>query len=465
MTTAAVPPRSTRRERWAWYLYDFGNSAYASVVYLAVFSAYFKQVVVGGAEGSRLWGLSIGIALLIVAVIAPILGALADYSGAKKRFLLAFTVQAIAFTGLLFFVQKGDVALGMLFFILAEIGYRSSQVFYDGFLPELAGPEEMGKVSGTGWAVGSAGGVIALLIILPMVLLMPGTLSVRLAMIITAIFWVLSTIPLILWLPERAKKKTLPAGENYVSVAFKQVAHTVRTAGRYREMVKFMLAFLVYGGGVAIALEFAAIIGAVLFGMSQQLIIVFAIVVQVANVIGAYGFGLLVERIGAKPTLVASLIAMIGVVVALYFNNSQIGFILIGAGAGIAMAGVQSVSRTMVGLFAPPGQSAEFFGFFTMIGRLAFWIGPAVFGFLAAELALMYEGRGVAVEPAEQQGLRLAIVAIALFLVLGLLIVLTVNEKRARADAATPDLVIPIPLSDALVPAPAYVQSEELPFD
>ena len=108
-------------------------------------------------------------------------------------------------------------------------------------------------------------------------------------------------------------------------------------------------------------------------------------------------WSLLVERIGAKPTLVASLIAMIGVVVWLYFNNSQIGFILIGAGAGIAMAGVQSVSRTMVGLFAPPGQSAEFFGFFTMIGRLAFWIGPAVFGFLAAELALMYEGGGVAV--------------------------------------------------------------------
>ena len=135
MTAAAVPPRSTRRERWAWYLYDFGNSAYASVVYLAVFSAYFKQVVVGGAEGSRLWGLSIGIALLIVAVIAPILGALADYSGAKKRLLLAFTAQAIAFTSLLFFVQKGDVALGMFFFILAEIGYRSSQVFYDGFLP------------------------------------------------------------------------------------------------------------------------------------------------------------------------------------------------------------------------------------------------------------------------------------------------------------------------------------------
>ncbi len=109
MTAAPVPPLSTKRERLAWYLYDFGNSAYASVVYLAVFSTYFKNVVVGGAEGSRLWGLAIGIALVIVALIAPVLGAMADFSGAKKRFLLGFTAQAITFTGLLFFVQSGDV--------------------------------------------------------------------------------------------------------------------------------------------------------------------------------------------------------------------------------------------------------------------------------------------------------------------------------------------------------------------
>ena len=442
MTSVPLPPLSTRRERVAWYLYDFGNSAYASVVYLAVFAAYFKQVVVGGAEGSRLWGLAIGIALIIVAVIAPILGALADYSGAKKRFLLGFTVQALIFTAMLFFVQAGDVVAGMLFFILAEIGYRCSQIFYDGFLPELARPDEMGKVSGYGWAIGSSGGVIALLIILPLVLIFPGDLTVRFSMVITALFWILSTIPLIFWLPEKAQKKVLPPGESYISIAFKQVAHTIRTAGRFREMTKFMIAFLVYGGGVAIALEFAAIIGAVLFGMGQEMIIVFAIVVQIANVIGAFGFGLLVERIGAKPTLLASLVAMIGVVAALYFNQTQIGFILIGAGAGIAMAGVQSVSRTMVGLFAPPGQSAEFFGFFTMVGRIAFWIGPLVFGWVAAELALMYEGQGVAVDTAEQQGLRLALLVIAAFLVVGMVIALTVNEKAARQAAQTPDLVV-----------------------
>ncbi|MEI2692593.1 MAG: MFS transporter [Anaerolineae bacterium] len=447
MTASVAPPLSTKRERVAWYLYDFGNSAYASVVYLAVFSTYFKNVVVGGAEGTRLWGLAIAIALVIVALIAPVLGAMADFSGAKKRFLLGFTAQAIAFTGLLFFVQAGNVVMGMVFFVLAEVGYRSSQVFYDGFLPELARPEEMGKVSGNGWAIGSAGGVIALLIVLPIVLLMPGTFSARLAMLITAGFWILSTIPLILWLPEKAKKKTLPAGESYLSVAFKEVAHTIKTASRFREMVKFMAAFLIYGSGIAIALEFAAIIGATLFGMDQQLIIIFAIIVQVTNVIGAYLFGLLIDRTGGKTSLIASLVAMIGVVVWLFLNQSQTGFLLIGAAAGIAMAGVQSVSRTMVGLFAPPGQSAEFFGFFTMVGRLAFWIGPVTFGWIAAELALMYEGQGAAVGPAEQQGLRMAILAIVAFLAVGLIIALTVNERKAREAARAKDPAPVLPTS------------------
>jgi UMF1 family MFS transporter len=453
MTASAVPPLSTRRERAAWYLYDFGNSAYASVVYLAVFSTYFQKTVVGGAEGSRLWGVAIAIAILVVAFLAPVLGAMADFSGAKKRFLLGFTAQAIAFTGLLFFVQAGDVVLGMLFFILAEIGYRSSQVFYDGFLPELARPDEMGRVSGTGWAVGSAGGVIALLIVLPVVLLMPGAFSARLAMLITAGFWILSTIPLILWLPEKAKKKTLPAGDNYLSVAFREVVHTIKTTSRFREMARFMLAFLLYGSGIAIALEFAAILGSTLFGLNQQMIIIFAIIVQITNVIGAYGFGLLIDRIGGKSSLIASLLAMIGVVVWLFFNQSQLGFLLIGAAAGIAMAGVQSVSRALVGLFAPPGHSAEFFGFFTMVGRLAFLLGPLTFGWLAAELSGVYASQGMAAGPADQQGHRMAVLLIIFFLALGLAVALTVNEKKAREAARAKDPAPVVP-GDLVAPDP-----------
>jgi UMF1 family MFS transporter len=435
MATVTVAAKATRRERWAWYLYDFGNSAYAAVVLLAVYSAYFQGEVVGGAEGSRLWGLSVGIAMLVVALTSPVLGAIADFSGSKKRFLLFYTAMACLFTAALFLVTRGQIVMGMGLFILAEIGYRSAQVFYNGLLPEIAAPEEMGRISGNGWAIGTAGGVICLLLILPLIVLVGGTFVVRLSLVITAIFFALSAVPIFLWLPERAQPQPLPPGENYLSIAFRRLLQTIRTAGQFKEFVKFMIAFLVYNDGIIMALDFAAIIGAVLFGMDQQLLIVFMIIVQITNVAGAYIFGVLVDRIGGKGSLRVSLLLMIAVVVALYLNQTQTGYFVIGAVAGVAMAGAQSVSRTMVAIFAPPGQSAEFYGFFAVIGRTSSFIGPAVYGWLAAEAALWYQGQGQGVVLAEQSGQRLAILSIGAFILVGLLLLTLVDEQRARALA------------------------------
>jgi len=436
MTTATFHPKSTRRERWAWYLYDFGNSAYAAVVLLAVYSAYFKEQVVGGAEGSRLWGLAVGIAMLVVAVSAPVLGAVADYSGAKKRFLFFYTAMACLFTAGLFLAEPGRVALGMGFFILAEIGYRSAQVFYNALLPEIAAQEEMGRVSGYGWAIGTAGGIICLLLILPLIVLIKGTLIVRLSLVITAVFFAASAVPIFLWLPERAKPRPLPPGQNYLNIAFAQLANTIRAASRFKEFLKFIIAFLVYNDAVIMALDFAAIIGAVLFGMDQQALILFVILVQVTNVLGAYVFGELVDRIGGKRSLVLALLMMIAVVIWLFFNQTQTGYFVIGAVAGFAMAGAQSVSRTMVAMFAPPGQSAEFYGFFAVAGRTSSFIGPAVYGWIAAEAALWYQSRGLAARLAEQAGQRLAILSIGAFFLVGLLLLWLVNEAKGKAAAA-----------------------------
>lgn len=438
MEAGMVAAMSTRRERVAWYLYDFGNSAYAAVVLLAVYSAYFQGEVVGGAEGSRLWGLSVGIAMLIVAVTSPILGTIADYSGAKKKFLLFYTVMACLFTAGLFFAAPGQVAIGMAFFILAEIGYRSAQVFYNGLLPEIASPEEIGRVSGNGWAIGTAGGVVCLLLILPLIVMVDGTTIVRLSLVITAVFFALSATPLFLLLPERAQKRPLPAGENYLSLAFKRLRKTIGTASNFREFIKFMAAFLIYNDGVIMALDFAAIIGAVLFGLDQQGLIVFVILVQLTNVVGAYVFGWLVDRLGGKQALIISIVMMIGVVIWLYFNQTQTGYYLIGAAAGFAMAGTQSVSRTMVGLFSPPGKSAEFYGFFAVAGRTSSFIGPTVYGFVAAEAALWYQAQGQTAVLAEQLGQRLAILSIAAFFMVGLVLLLLVNERKAQAMATQP---------------------------
>ena len=435
---------STRRERWAWYLYDWGNSAYAAVVLLAVYSAYFQGTVVGGAEGSRKWGLAIFVAMLVVAVTAPLLGAIADFSGAKKRFLFFFTAMACLFTAGLFFAKPGAVLIGMGVFILAEIGYRSSQVFYDALLPEIAAPDEMGRVSGTGWAVGTAGGIVCLLLILPLVVFIGGTLVVRVSMVITAVFFAVSTIPLFLWLREKAPRQPLPPGENYLSIAFKRLRTTIQTAKGFKEFLKFMLAFLIFNDGVIMALDFAAIIGAVLFGIDQQGLILLMILVQITNVAGAFVFGYLVDRIGGKPSLAMALVMMIAVIIWLYFNQSTAVFYVIGAVAGFAMAGAQSVSRTMVARFAPSGKSAEFYGFFALAGRTSSFIGPAVYGLIAAGVASQLEAAGQAVTTAEQAGQRWAILSIAAFLAVGLVLLMWVDERKAREAAR-----------EAPVPAPA----------
>jgi UMF1 family MFS transporter len=426
---------SKRREHWAWYMYDFGNSAYAAVVLLAVYSAYFQGAVVGGSEGTRLWGIATGIAMGVTAVIAPVLGTIADHSGKKKTVLFFMSTMSIIFTATLFTVREGDVFTGMLFFIIAEIGYRGGQVFYNALLPEIADQDEIGRVSGMGWAVGSVGGIVCLIIVLALILLIGGDFVTRFSFIITAIFFALSTIPMWFWLEEKAEASPLEKGDNYIKVAYRRLRTTFRSVRQYREFFKFMLAFLVYNDGIIAALDFAAIIGAVLYGMEQQQLIIMMIIVQVASVAGAYLYGIIGEKIGFKRGLIQSLILMIVAVVMIYFNNSIGGFFAITSLAGFALTGVQSLSRTMIGAFAPPGRSAEFYGFFGLVGRTSSVLGPVVFGIVAHRLTVFHENAGVAAERAIQLGHQQAVFSIAAFLLVGLGLLALVNEKEGRKVA------------------------------
>ncbi len=437
MTQAIARKPARNREHWAWYLYDFGNSAYAAVVVLAVYSAYFKGAVVGGAEGTRLWGISVGIAMLVSAVISPVLGAIADHSASKKKFLFGFSALSWVFTALLFFVTRGDILTGMLFYILAEIGYRAGQVFYNGLLPEISTPEDIGRVSSNGWAIGSLGGIVCLLIVLPIILLFGknSDIPVRFSMVITAAFFGLSTIPAFLWIRERATPQALPPGESYLSVGLKRLAQTFRSIRHFREFVKFMIAFLIYNDGIMMALDFAAIIGAVLYGMTQQQLILLMILVQATSVAGAYAAGLYGERVGFKRALTASLALMLAAIVWMMFNQTLTGYFVIASLAGFALTGVQVVSRTMTGFFAPKGQSAEFYSFESVAGRASSFIGPTVYGLLAGGVALQLEARGMETLLAEQIGQRAGIASIAVFLILGMVILATVNEQRARKAA------------------------------
>lgn len=436
MKTDMAELKTRKRNHWAWYMYDFGNSAYAAVILLAVYSAYFKGAVVGGAEGSRLWGFSLGIAMLVVAVISPILGTIADFTAAKKRILFVFTALSWIFTALLFFVESGDIFTGMLFFILAEIGYRGGQVFYNALLPDIASQEEMGRVSGNGWAIGSVGGIVCLLFILPVIMLTKSNpLAVRGSFAFTALFFALSTIPLFLRLKERHIGRALPPGENYLSLAFKRLKSTFGAVRDFREYIKFILSFLIYNDGILMALDFAAIIGAVLYGMNQTQLIIFMIIVQATSAIGAYVFGIWGEKGGYKQVLIYSILLMIVAVLWMIFNSTLTGYFIIGALAGFALTGVQSLSRTITGLFAPENKVTEFFAFFAVAGKSSSFIGPTIYGIIAFRTALYFERQGVGTLLAEQYGQRAGLFSIALFLVVGLLLLVSVNEKRARKVA------------------------------
>jgi UMF1 family MFS transporter len=433
---AITDDKLRNRLHWAWYLYDFGNSAYAAVVVLAVYSAYFKGTVAGGAQGTRLWGIAVGIAMLISALISPILGTIADFSASKKKFLVWFSALSWVFTALLFFIVKGDVFLGMLFYILAEVGYRAGQVFYNGILPEIASPDEIGRVSGNGWAIGSLCGIVCLLIVLPIIIIFKGSdVPVRLSMVITAVFFAASTIPTIVWIKDRGTAQKLPPGENYLAIGFKRLGRTLKSIRHFKEFGKFMLAFLIYNDGIMMAMDFAAIIGAVLYGMKQDQLIILMILVQATSILGAYVSGIYGERVGFKRILMISLVLMLACIIWMLFNQTLVGYFIIASLAGFALTGVQAVSRTMTGYFAPEGQSAEFYSFEAVAGRTSSFIGPTVYGLLAGGIAIWLEKRGTATLLAEQTGQRAGILSIAVFLIIGMVILTTVNEKHARKAA------------------------------
>lgn len=425
----------TRRPRWSWYFYDFGNSAYASVILLAVYSAYFKNAVVGGAEGTRLWALSVGIAAVIVAIASPILGTIADYTKAKKTFLILFTGLSVVFTALLFFVRKGDVFTGMLFFILAEIGYRAAQVFYDALLTSVSTPENIGTVSGKGWAVGMLGGIAALLVVLVPIQLI-GNSVIPYAYLITAVFYLASSIPTFLWVKEVKDPEVTKPEKGNIHVAFERLAQTFRSIKSYKEFLKYTIAFLIYNDGIMMLMDFAAIIGATLFGMGQTQLILFVIVIQIAGSVGALLFGKIADKTSSKDAVTIALLVLIaaigGLLVLGLVSKSLLWFYIIGFLAGFSLSGAQAVSRSMVSQFAPPSKVTEFYGFLSVAGRTSTFVGPLVFGTISYRMNNWYLNHGQAAALAEHNGLLWAIGSIILFLVIGLLLLLLVKRVTAK---------------------------------
>ncbi|MEA3475204.1 MAG: MFS transporter [Candidatus Cloacimonadota bacterium] len=397
-----------------WVSYDFANSSFTTVIVTVIYSVYFKNVVVGKEGlGSSLWGLAVSISMLLVALSSPILGAISDFTRSKKKFLFVFCYTSVVFTALLFFVRQGTIFLGVLLFIIANIGFEGSLVFYNAFLPEITEKKNIGKVSGLGWGIGYLGGLAALGLAYLLV-----HKSVTLIFPVTALFFGCFAIPIFLFVPEKASLQK-ERNHSYIKIGYKRLTQTFKNIKKFKELTKFLLSFFLYNDGIKTVIVFAAIYGAYRFGMNEGQLITYFVFANIASFIGSIIFGFIVDKIGAKKTISISLIIWLGVVIWAFFCPDIMQFYGVGILAGLAIGSSQSASRSMLSLFTPEDKHAEFFGFYAVSGKAAAILGPLIYGFLV----LLFKSQ------------RYAILSIAFFFVIGLIILQNVDELSGMKAA------------------------------
>ena len=429
-STASRQP-VTRAEVLGWCMYDVADSAFTTVIVTALYAVYYREVVVGDPQRADfLWGLGASISEVLVALLAPVLGAIADYSGSRKRFLAACAATIVFFTASLWLVGPGMAALGLGLYVLANIGFAGGGVFIDSFLPGISTEQNAGRISGLKWALGYASGLVALFLCLQLGLTAgleknarPEDLArSRLIPVVIAVYYAVAVVPTFLFLRERSTPKPLPPGQGYVGVAFRQLGRTLRHVRRYKELVKLLAAFLVYNDGIVTIIYFAALYATQTVGFTAREVTVMFIVLNVVAVIGAFGFGRLADAIGQKRTISLSLLIWLAAVVIAYLSHSRQTFWMAATLCGLGMGSAQSVTRSLVALFTPKENAAEFFGFLGIAGKALAFLGPLVFGTLSRATGSQ----------------RPAILAIGVFFVVGLVLLSFVDERKGKEAARLP---------------------------
>ena len=440
-------PVNDKTEIFGWAMYDWANSAFSTTVGTVFLGPYVASLAgdaaIGSADGmARIAGIPIApdsffpycvsLSVLLQVLFLPILGAIADYSHLRKRMLQIFATLG-AFQTILLFLVTGPVWwLGGLLFIGANLAFGAAVVFYNAYLPDIASEEQRDRVSSFGWAMGYLGDGILLALNLAFFMFheelgVPASLAIRINLASAGVWWLLFSFVTWARLHPRHARRPLPQGENYVGIGFKQLRQTIREIRRFPETVKFLGAFFLYNDGIqtviAVSSTFAAaplIRGGLELDLNTLTIVI--LIIQFTAFFGALLWGRVAAWVGAKRSIIISLVIWSAVVVYAYFGlkgqNRAVEFGLLGVVIAVVLGGSQAISRSLFAQLIPRGREAEFYSFYEVSDRGTSWIGPLVFG-LANQIFL---------------SLRPAILSLIFFFIAGLIALPFVNDRKGIND-------------------------------
>jgi len=402
-----------RKQVGAWALFDLANSVYPAVIVSVVFQVYYIDTVVGnvGSIGDLWWGRAVSLSALIVAISSPLLGAIADRAGMRKRFMAFFVAMCVTGVALLTTVGPGAVTWGFAVFVFANVGFEACLVFYNAYLPEIAPPDQQGWVSGLGFGVGYAGSALGLLLAVPLI-----ETNIDLVWVMVAMFFIVFAIPSFLFFP-RDQPSDMSVGQavKWGVTSFKGILGEVL---QEKDLRRFLLAFFFYIDGVLTAIYMSSTVASTTFGYTDNERVYLFIALQIAALIGAFALAKPTDHLGPKKVLSGVLVMWTLVAVSLYFiPDSKLWFGGLAMVAGFGLGSVQAASRAFMAALIPQGKEAAMFGFYALCGKSSSVIGPLVFGYVAV---------------ASGGNQRLAVMAISVLFLVGLVLLQRVNDPRAK---------------------------------
>lgn len=425
--TSRPTPPADRRAVVAWCFYDFANSAFTTLVVTFIYAAFFTKVIAPDeVTGTWLWSRSVSLTAVAVALLSPLLGALADRVGHRKRFLGSFTAVAVVGAAFLYTAAPGQVTKALFWFTLANVAFEMGGVFYNAFLPDVAPPDRIGRVSGYGWALGYVGGLAALGIALVgfvdadtpwFGLAREGYQHIRATNLLVAVWFAVFSVPFFLWVRERERPASARALRAPLSDSFRQLAATVRQVRRYPDIFRLLLARLFYADGLNTVFAFGGIYAAGVFGFTFEELLVFGLVLNVAAGAGAFALGFVDDRLGGKRTIQISLAGFILASLTALLAAKRTLFWGAGLLIGLCAGPNQAASRSLLGRFAPPDKKNELYGLFAFSGKATAFVGP----FLLGELTRLFGSQ------------RAGMAVVLVFFVVGLALVQRVDEQRGKS--------------------------------